>query len=57
MELVHSNSFLNGDWNIVTLEYETQIDIPILGSQTISGNATNAGFGLFNIPNTLVQTP
>ena len=48
---IYSNSFLlNGDWNIVTLEYETQIDIPILGSQTISGNATDAGVWSFQYP-------
>ena len=48
---IYSNSFLlNGNWNIVTLEYETQIDIPILGSQTISGNAANAGVWSFQYP-------
>ena len=47
----YSNSILlNGDWYIVNLEYQTQIDIPILGSQTISGNASDAGTWSFQYP-------
>ena len=48
---IYSNSYLlNGDWNISNLQYETQIDIPILGSQTISGEANDAGYWYFQFP-------
>ena len=48
---IYSNSYLlNGDWNITNLQYETQIDIPILGSQTISGDANDAGYWYFQFP-------
>ena len=41
---------LNGDWNITNLQYETQIDIPILGSQNIAGEANDAGYWYFQFP-------
>ena len=48
---IYSNSYLlNGDWNISNLQYETQIDIPILGSQTISGESNDAGYWYFQFP-------
>ena len=48
---IYSNAYLlNGDWNITNLQYDTQIDIPILGSQTISGEANDAGYWYFQFP-------
>ena len=37
-------------YNVVNLQYDTQIDIPILGSQTISGEANDAGYWYFQFP-------
>lgn len=46
-----SNSYLlNGDWNITNLQYETQIDLPIVGTQTIAGEAYDAGSWSFQYP-------
>ena len=46
-----SNSYLlNGNWNITNLQYETQIDLPIVGTQTISGEAYDAGSWSFQYP-------
>ena len=47
----YSTSYLlSGSWNILNIEYTTQIDIPILGSQTISGEANDAGNWTFLYP-------
>tara|TARA_Y100000385_G_scaffold284749_1_gene343363 strand:+ start:135 stop:773 length:639 start_codon:yes stop_codon:yes gene_type:complete len=47
----YSTSYLlSGSWNILNIEYITQIDIPILGSQTISGEANDAGNWTFLYP-------
>ena len=48
---IFSNSYLlNGNWNITNLQYETQIDLPIVGTQTISGEAYDAGSWSFQYP-------
>jgi hypothetical protein len=50
-------NLLNGDWNIVSLEYSTDVDLsdiptvgPLIGVQTIAGEATNAGTWTFQYP-------
>ena len=50
-------SILNGIWNIISLEYQTEIDLsdiptigPLLGVQDISGEASNAGIWSFQYP-------
>ena len=51
-------SILNGNWNIISLDYNTEIDLSFLesilginpGSQAISGEATNAGTWSFQHP-------
>lgn len=50
-------SILNGTWNIISLEYETEIDLSdiptvgaLLGVQDISGEANDAGTWLFQYP-------
>ena len=48
---IFSNSYLlNGDWNITKLQYDTQIDLPIIGPQNISGEAYDAGTWSFQYP-------
>ena len=48
---IFSNSYLlNWNWNITNLQYETQIDLPIVGTQTISGEAYDAGSCSFQYP-------
>ena len=48
---IFSNSYLlNGDWNITKLQYDTQIDLPIIGPQNISGEANDAGTWSFQYP-------
>ena len=39
-----------GDWNITNLEYDTQIEIPVVGTQSFSGEANDAGFWSFQYP-------
>ena len=52
MELVFFQTYLlNGNWNITNLQYETQIDLPIVGTQTISGEGMMLDLGRFNILN------
>ena len=54
----YSNAnLLNGVWNIVSLEYSTEIDLSdvpqvgaLIGVQTISGEASNAGEWIFQYP-------
>ena len=41
---------LNGDWNITNLEYETEIEIPVVGTQSFTGEANDAGFWSFQYP-------
>ena len=48
-ELTNSD-LLNGDWNITNLEYDTQIEIPVVGTQSFSGEANDAGFWSFQYP-------
>ena len=48
-ELTNSD-LLNGDWNITNLEYDTQIDLGIAGTQSFSGEANDAGFWNFQYP-------
>tara|TARA_B100000902_G_C27269829_1_gene895690 strand:+ start:329 stop:1090 length:762 start_codon:yes stop_codon:yes gene_type:complete len=50
-------SILNGVWNIISLEYSTEIDLsdiptvgPLIGIQDISGEALNAGEWTFEHP-------
>ncbi|MBF25632.1 MAG: hypothetical protein CMP49_03835 [Flavobacteriales bacterium] len=50
-------SILNGTWNIISLEYSTEIDLtdvptvgPLIGVQDISGEAINAGEWTFEYP-------
>ena len=52
-----NSSILNGLWNIISLEYSTEIDLsdiptigPLLGVQDISGEAINAGTWAFSYP-------
>ena len=52
-----NTSILNGNWNIISLEYETEIDLsdiptvgPLLGIQVISGEASDAGVWTFQYP-------
>ena len=48
---IFSNSYLlNGNWNITNLQYDTQIDLPIIGPQNISGEANDAGTWSFQYP-------
>lgn len=48
---IFSNSYLlNGNWNITNLQYDTQIDLPIIGPQNISGEAYDAGTWSFQYP-------
>lgn len=51
-------NLLNGNWNIVSLEYSTELDLSFLesiigfnpGNQDVSGEATNAGAWTFQYP-------
>jgi len=53
------SSMLNGNWNIVLLNYETEVDLSFLetvigfniGTQQISGQAEDAGYLYFNSNN------
>ena len=48
---IFSNSYLlKGSWNITNLQYDTQIDLPIIGPQNISGEAYDAGTWSFQYP-------
>ena len=51
----NNESILNGDWNIVTIEYSSEIDLSnvptvgaFLGVQEFSGEADDAGTWSFN---------
>ena len=53
-------SILNGTWDIISLEYSTEIDLsdvptvgPLIGVQDISGEAINAGEWTFEYPDYL----
>ena len=43
----NNTDLINGNWNIISLEYSTQIDLEIF-QQDISGEASNAGACNFN---------
>lgn len=52
-----TETILNGAWDIISLEYSTEIDLsfipqigPLIGTQTISGEADNAGQWNFQYP-------
>ena len=47
---ITNSDLLNGDWNITNLEYDTQIDLGIAGTQSFSGEANDAGFWNFQYP-------
>ena len=47
---ITNSDLLNGDWNITNLEYDTQIEIPVVGTQSFSGEANDAGFWSFQYP-------
>jgi len=47
---ITNSDLLNGDWNITNLEYDTQIEIPVIGTQSFSGEANDAGFWSFQYP-------
>ena len=47
---ITNSDLLNGDWNITNLEYDTQIEIPVVGTQSFSGEANDAGFWNFQYP-------
>ena len=47
---ITNSDLLNGDWNITNLEYETEIEIPVVGTQSFSGEANDAGFWNFQYP-------
>ena len=47
---ITNSDLLNGDWNITNLEYETEIEIPVVGTQSFSGEANDAGFWSFQYP-------
>jgi hypothetical protein len=47
---ITNSELLNGDWNITNLEYDTQIEIPVVGTQSFSGEANDAGFWSFQYP-------
>ena len=47
---ITNSDLLNGDWNITNLEYYTQIEIPVVGTQSFSGEANDAGFWSFQYP-------
>jgi len=52
-----NESILDGTWDIISLEYSTEIDLsfipqigPLLGTQTIAGEANDAGQWTFQYP-------
>lgn len=47
---ITNSDLLNGDWNITNLEYDTQIEIPVVGTQSFTGEANDAGFWSFQYP-------
>ena len=47
---ITNSDLLNGDWNITNLEYDTQIEIPVVWTQSFSGEANDAGFWSFQYP-------
>jgi hypothetical protein len=47
---ITNSDLLNGDWNVTNLEYETEIEIPVVGTQSFSGEANDAGFWNFQYP-------
>ena len=57
MQGQNNESILDGTWDIISLEYSTEIDLsfipqigPILGTQTIDGEADDAGQWTFQYP-------
>lgn len=47
---ITNSDLLNGEWNISNIEYETEIEIPIIGIQSITGEADDAGSWSFQYP-------